>query len=106
MTQTNNKNKKLTGWRLTPSLNSWPLSSLLAGRERAFLNGLKKVRSFIAILAVMAIWLVSAASLAVAGEKTDIDIYALNTDRTLQGKTDGLEFTSKPVRGYNIVRTF
>jgi CubicO group peptidase (beta-lactamase class C family) len=55
---------------------------------------------------MMAIWLASAASSAFAQEKTNVDIFALNTDRTLYGKTDGSQITSKPVPGYNIIRTF
>src|SRR5262247_1769669 len=106
MKQTHRQRKKFTALLGVPEPISWRLQTHKPSFGKTYLNGLKKVMSFVTLLVVMAFWLASTASLAVAGDKTDIDVFKLNTDRTLYGKTDGWQFDSNPVPGYNIVRTF
>jgi len=106
MKQTQKRRKKFTAWWRVPEPISWRLQTHKPACGKTYLNGLKKVMSFLTLLVVMAFWLASTASLAVAGDKTDIDVFKLNTDRTLYGKTDGWDITSKPPPAYNIVRTF
>src|SRR4030095_1022533 len=106
MKQTNNQRKKLTVWVRMPAPSSWRHTSTRKATCGSTYLNLKKVMSFITILMMMAIWLSSASASAFAQEKTNVDIFALNTDRTLYGKTDGSQTTSKPVPGYNIIRTF
>src|SRR4029453_9687119 len=102
MKQTKNQRKKLTVWVRMPAPSSWRhTSTRKATCGSTYLNCLKKGMSFIMILMMMAIWLASAASSAFAQEKTNVDLFTLNTDRTLYGKLDGSQITFKPMPGYN-----
>ncbi len=107
MKETNSNHEQLTAWSRPPAPNLCRLTSTRkASAGNRYLNGSKKAVPFITILVVMAIWLASPASAVFGLDKTDVDIFAFNTDRTLQGRTDGWEPFPGPGPGYNIVRTF
>jgi hypothetical protein len=69
-------------------------------------TSIKLITAVCALIALAATWGdVRVGAFAVTTPRTDLDVFALNADKTLQGKINGKEW-SPTVAGYNIVRVF